>query len=205
MGWVLITSVIISGTLAIAGTIIWVVYLNKHTAKIEIEKNASFIDATTRTAFTEGYSFGLIKKEIPRKNDTVYIEFYPMDSLQGENQPRPDIQSLVVAKAMLRRFPKGEISSRREVVKVLTRNKSDLPKAMRDTDEGKYLSTQGQLAHLERTFGKGITAGDDAINEAMSEWSRGNISRNVLAQLWEENQEMRRISATRESPPEYKK
>ena len=48
------------------------------------------------------------------------------------------------------------------------------------------MTKEGQLAHITKTFGRSIAAGDEAIAEAMVEYSRGNISRATLAKIKEE-------------------
>lgn len=191
--WLLPTLVIIFGTIFTIVAIFIAVRLNHSTQKIDVTPNAPLIDCSMRRQFTDGYSMGIIKKEIPRKNGCVYVEFYPFDHEQGEDKPRPAVQSLVVAKQFIKRLSRGDLSSRREIVKILSRDPSDIPEKMRGTDEGKWITKEGQLAHLEKTFGKAIPAGDEAIYEQMINWSRGNISRATMAQIREENQELRKL------------
>lgn len=194
--WILPTLVIIFGVIFTVITIIIAFYINKRTQRLDVNPNSPIIDASSRRQFTEGYSFGIIKKEIPRKNGCVLIEFYPLDMEQGENKPRPQIQSLVVGKDYLKRFARGEYSSRREFIKAISRDPSDLPEKMRDTHEGTWQTKEGQLAYLKSVFGKAIPAGDEAIFEHMIDWSRGNISRATMARMKEENQEMRKLNYT---------
>lgn len=200
--WILPALVIIFGVIALVTTIIIAFYINKKTAKLDVTPNAPIIDVSSRRQFTEGYSFGIVKQEIPRKNGTVLIEFYPLDMEQGEDKPRPAVQSLVVAKEYLKRFSRGENSSRREYIKVIARDPSDLPEKLRGTTEGDWQTKEGQLAHLQKVFGKAIPAGDEAIFEQMMTWSRGNISRATMAQIREENQELRKLFINPPSEPD---
>lgn len=190
--WLLPVIVICFGFLSVVGMVIFGVWINRQTKKIDVRANAPLIDSSSRRQFTGGYSLGLIKNETPRKNGTVLMEFYPIDSEQGEDQPRPELQSVVVAKQFVKRFARGEYSSRREAVRLISRNPADLPEKMRGTIEGTWETKEGQLAYLERVFGKSIPAGDEAIHEQVLGWSRGNISRATMAQIKEETMEFRK-------------
>ena len=67
------------------------------------------------------------------------------------------------------------------------------PAKMRDTDEGEFLKLASQKAWLERTFGKMIPAGDEAIHEAMRSYARGNIARATMAQIRDEVKEIKNL------------
>lgn len=183
------------------------IWLLREGRKITIQPNASIIHCHTRKQFTNGYVEGLIKTQLLRKNGLTFFEFYPTDSEQGEGIPLPELQSFVADENMVRRFPKGELSSNREIVKILPRSPADIPKNMRDTDEGKWMTKEGQLAHLQTTFGKAIPAGDEAINEQMNDWARGEISRGTMAQIKEENAQARKLYTPKQedSPQNTKK
>ncbi len=191
--WILPIFTIFFGLIFVAITFVVVYKLNKAGMKIDVSQNAPIIDVTTRRQFTEGYSMGIVKSELPRKNGTILFEFYPLDNKQGENEPKPELQSVVIAKEMVKRLARGENSSRREIIKILARNPTDIPEKMRVTDEGDWMKKEGQLAHLTKTFGLAIPAGDEAIADAMNEFARGNIVRATMAKMREENAEMRKL------------
>lgn len=191
--WLLPAFTTIVGLIVSVVTVIVIIKINKATAKIDVMPNSPKIDVKTRREFTDGYVSGIVKCAIPRKNKTVYFEFYPDDIEQGENVKKPEIQRLVVGRQFLKFYAKGELSSRRDLIQVLSRNPTDLPEKMRETDEGKYLTKEAQLSYLERTFGKAIQAGDEAITEIMSDFARGQMTRSALAQLKEENAQIRNI------------
>jgi len=194
MTWILPSLVSIFGTIFVAGTIIAVAKILKATAKIDLEPNAPIIDMTTKRQFTDGHCEGLVKSMKPRKNKTVLFEVYPTDSEQGENKPRPKIQSFVVAENMIKRIPRGDKSSRREYIYILSRTPADLPEKMRDSDFGKWLTKEGILGHLEKTFGVPfIRTGDEAIAEIMERSSRVGMTRSVISQMQEEIAEFRKI------------
>lgn len=196
--WLLPTFVILGGIILV-GISIWIgIRINRAISRLDVDPNTPIIDCTTRRQFTDGYSLGIVKRELPRKNGTVLIEFYPLDSEQGENKARPALQSVVIAKEMLSRLSRGESSSRREIIKVLSRNPADLPPRMLNTAEGDWMTKEGQLAHILRTFGTAIPAGDEAIHEAMVEFARGNISRATMAKQKEELAEYRRLMKLKE-------
>ena len=200
--WILPTIATIMG-LGLVGLTTYIgIRINKGVQKIDISPNAPFIDASTRRQFTNGYSFGLVKRQLPRKNDTVLVEFYPLDMEQGENKPRPELQSVVVAKQFIKSFARGELSQSREVIKISPRTKADLPEKMRDELEGDWATRAGQLAHIEKTFSQAIVAGDEAIHEAMRTFARGNIARATLAQIKDENAEFRKLFLQNEKQQE---
>lgn len=190
--WVLPTIAGVIGVLVTGVTTFVVIRLNKSSTKIDIAPNASFIDLGSRNMFTNGYTFGLIKREIPRKNKTTLIEFYPLDYEQGENKPRPEMQSIIVGNEYIKRFAAGEYAPR-PIVKLMPRSRADLPEKMRNTDEGDWMTKEGQKAWIIKTFGESITAGDEAIHEAMRSFARGNITRAALSQVKEENAEFRKL------------
>lgn len=197
-GWVLPTVVGIIMLALVVFVIIIMVYLNRLTARINVMPNMPIIDVTMRKQFTEGYSLGLVKSQLPRKNGTILFEFYPLDAEQGDDErgnplPRPSIQSVVVAKQYVKRLARGDGAARREVIKVLSRDPTDIPVTMRETDEGEWLKKEGQKGWLEKTFGTMIPQGDEAIHEVMRSYARGNLSRAALAQIKEENAQLRKL------------
>lgn len=184
--WLLPIFVVIVGFLTVGGSLWFVIYLNKQARKIDVPPNAPIIDTTTKTQFTNGYSLGVLKSEVPCKNGTHRIEFYPLDNLQGETQPKPEMQCVIVAKEMVNRFARGDRSSRRERIDILPRSNFDLPDKMRETKEGEIMTQKGQLAHIEKVITPAIAAGDEAIAMAMSHLNRTGVASATLAQMKEE-------------------
>ena len=179
--------------------------LNKSIQKIEVTPNQPIIVNWARTQFTNGYFLGILKKQIPRKNKTTLFEFYAFDVEQGENIPRPTIQSVVVGDKYIKRSSSGKPSSYREIIQLVGRNPDDLPEEMRDTLEGEWLTKEGQKAWILSTFGKQIQSGDEAIAEAMNDYARGNIAKGTLATLKEENAQIRKIQQQRPEQNEERK
>lgn len=202
--WLLPIIVSILSVIAITGAIIFGVKINKNLSKYNMLPNAPIIDVTTRRQFTNGYTEGVVKTQLPRRNGTIYYELYPTDVEQGENVEKPEIQRVVVARELKKVIPRGEGSSRREKIIVNARDQRDLPEQMRDTSQGKWMQKEGQLAHIEKVFGEAIRGGDEAIAEAMRMYARGNISRNALAQVRESSSEVGKLNTNKE-PIEEKK
>lgn len=192
MAWVQITGAIV-GLLVIAGTVIVTLRTRKAISKIDVTPNAPQCYNFGRTQFTEGYFTGVIKKQIPRKNGCTYIEYYPIDIEQGENRPRPEVQSMIVKNEDIKRLARGDLSSRREQVFFVSRNPANIPEKLRDTSEGEWLKKEGQKAWILHTFGKSIPAGDEAIAEAMVDYARGEIPKSTLAQIKEANKKWREM------------
>jgi len=191
MGYILPVFSVIFGVILVGITTFVSIKINKGTSKIDISPNAPIIDMTARRQFTEGYKHGFVKSERLCKNGTIRFEVYPYDIEQGENKPKPNLQRFIVAKEFVKRLPR-EAGSKREEVLILPRTISDLPEAMRDTEKGKWLSKQGQLAHLERLGTQQIVAGDEAVEELLRSSNRTGIAKGTLAQFIEENNILRR-------------
>ena len=199
----LITFILIIMAIPIA--VVIRIKMNKSIQKIEVTPNMPIVINWARRQFTEGYFIGVLKSQIKRKNGTSLIEFYAIDVEQGENIPRPNVQSVIVADEFIKRSSKGDPSSRREIMHLVGRSKADLPEHMRDTLEGEWMSMESQKAWLESTFGTAITSGDEAIAEAMKGYARGNLAKDVLARLREENAQSRKLMAMQRQPEEEKK
>lgn len=165
-----IIGTIIGIIILIIAIIFWIV-TRKSISQIKVLPNSSFIEIdNSRTRFTNGYAFGILKKMLPRKNKTFYIEFYPIDVLQGENIERPEIQKLIVAKEFIK-YPKK--SARRNVIQTIARNPMDIPDELRESIEGKKLIEQGQLAQIEKIFSETIPDGDEKVKNILTESYRG--------------------------------
>lgn len=173
------------GFLLIVITIGVIVYLTTKTRHLDIPLNAPLVRIYGLEGFTDGYVEGVMKSQKPRRNKTVLVEFYPVDIEQGWNRPKAEVQSLIVHKEFIRREAKGDNSSRREIISIFTRDPSLISKKIRNTELGKELTKDGQLAHITRTFGEMIPAGDEAIAEGMKNYARGNFPAWMMAQLRE--------------------
>lgn len=183
----------------ILASLITMFKFRKDIQKMDITANMPIVENDFRTEFTEGYSIGVIKSQIPCKNETTRIEYYPIDVEQGENIQRPSIQVVIVKNDLIKRFASGRLSSRRERIKLIDRNTSKIPDELRDTTEGKWITKEGQLGYLKSIFNPAISYGDEAIAEAMKTYARGNVAKSTLATLKEENEKFRKLKL--EQPP----
>jgi len=176
MGLITTIIVIILGIIITTGYVIIRIVLTKKTVKVDVTPNMPLIENPCRQKFTDGYYLGVLKSQLPRKNGCTLIEFYPLDDEQGEYKPKPQVQSLIVKNEFIKRFSRGEPSARREIIMLIGRDPSDYPKKMRDTKR-KWMEKEGQLAFLQSTFKKSISAGDEAIVEMMSDFARGQMTK----------------------------
>ena len=197
--WVQIVGLVL-GIIAIVVTVIISMRMRHATSKIDVSPNSPQCYNFGRTQFTEGYFLGVLKTQLPRKNGCTYIEYYPIDVEQGENKPRPPIQSMVVKNEFIKRLARGDLSSRREQIFFVSRNPADIPEKLRDTEEGKWLKKEGQKAWILSTFGESIPAGDEAIAEAMVDYARGEIPKSTLAQIKEANKKWREMQVRQPDP-----
>lgn len=188
--WVTAIILIILGFGLTVGFLIFRFFIFKYTEQVKVRPDATIIRITARKQFTNGYVEGLVKSDILCKNNCYRIEFYPIDAEQGEGIAKPKLQTVIIHKDMLKRYSKGEDSSRREIITDLPRTLYDLPEKMRETKQGQDLSVEGQLGHIIKTFGKAISQGDEAIAEAQTEYARGQITRNALSAMKEKNAEL---------------
>ncbi len=179
---------------AIPVSIIIKLRMDKQIKKVDVTINMPLVENDYRKMFTEGYTRGVLKKITPCKNGTNRIEFFPNDVEQGEDIPLPPLQAFIVKNEYIKPFSLGELSSRRIIIKTITRNPSLIPDKIRDTTEGKWVTKEGQLGFIKATFGKGIPAGDEAIAEAMKEYARGNIAKGTLAEIKTLNAEFRKLN-----------
>jgi len=193
------------GILIIVATVIIVVKTRKKLSKLDATPNLPFIENSSRQEFTDGYYLGVLKSQVKCKNGCDRIEFFPIDMEQGENKARPNVQCVIVKGEFVKRFSRGELSARREIVKLIGRLPTDIPEKLRDTAEGDWLTKEGQKAWLISTFKEGIMAGDDAIAEAMTAYARGEITKATLAQLKETAKKQREIQGKFIESPEEKK
>lgn len=176
---------------------------NKDIKKIDATANMPLVENIFRKEFTDGYTLGVLKSMTPNKNGTKLIEFFPIDVEQGENIPRPPLQSFIILNENVQSFAiGGGLSTHRQIIKTTTRNPALIPERMRDTTEGKWATKEGQLAFLKSTFGKAISGGDEAIAEAMKTYARGHLSKHTLAEMKRENEYIRKVTSAISQPPE---
>lgn len=187
---------IIIGILVLIAIIVFTIVrvrMSKQIDKQDVTANMPLVSNPARTQFTDGYASGVLKRIKENKNGTFLIEYYPDDVEQGEEIPRPELQSVIVRKEFVKRLARGDYGSRRERLILVGRSPIDYPEKIRKTLEGEWMTKEGQLAFILSTFGKGIPSGDEALAEAMKDWSRTGVSKNILAELKEINAQYRKF------------
>jgi hypothetical protein len=160
----------------IMSVIALVIYLviNKAEKSLKIEPNSVMVEIdTSRKRFTQGHTKGLLVKLKLKRNGCYYIEFYPTDVEQGETVEKAVLQRLIVGKEYLKPMARGEDSDHRQILKTISRNPADIPKALRGTYEGNELAKLGQEAFIERSFSEAIPEGDAQVKEIMMKSYRG--------------------------------
>lgn len=193
------------GFFALIGFIIIKLKSNKDIQKTPVTANMPKIEIWGRSKFTNGYCMGTLKSQLPRKNGTTLIEFYPDDVEQGENIERPTIQSVIVKDEFIKRLGRGNPSSRREIIIIVSRNPVDYPEQIRNTLMGDYLTKEGQLGFIRSIVGKAIPRGDEALEEHMREQSRTGMIKSTFAELKEANKKFRELQITPEEKPNQDK
>lgn len=188
---------IIGIIMLIVTTVFWIV-TRKSEKSINVIPNSPLIEVdNSRTRFTNGYSFGILKKKLPRKNKTFYIEFYPIDVIQGENVERPEIQRLIVANEFIK-SPKK--SSRRQIIQTISRNPVDIPEELRDTIIGKQLEEQGKEAFIEKAFSDAIPEGDEQVRNILIKSYRG-LGKNFIKNSEDNSRASNNISNPKRETP----
>ena len=200
MIWQIITIIFVIIIIPIA--IFITIRLRRDIQKIDVTANMPFVENDYRKEFTEGYTLGILKAQIPCKNGCERIEFFPIDVEQGEGIAKPIHQAVIVRNDFIKRFARGKLSSRRERIKLITRNPSLIPSELKDETEGKWVSKEGQKAWLTSTFGQMISSGDEAVAEAMKDYARGNLPKVTLSQLKDIVDQFKKIKI--EQPEESK-
>lgn len=175
------------------GYIIFRAFMLKRIVRMDVLPNMPLIENDYRKEFTEGYTRGIVKRQIKNKNGTTTIEFYPMDVEQGENIPRPTLQAVVVSNENLKQFARGKISPYREIIKTTTKNPLLIPEELRKEEEGKWTLKEGQKAWVLDTFGKFIQSGDEAMSELINESSRTGLAKGTISQIKDFNAQFRKI------------
>lgn len=195
-----IIAVIIGIIFLVVTTIFWIV-TRKSEKKITVLPNSPFIEIdNSRTRFTNGYHYGIMKKRLPRKNNTFYIEFYPIDVTQGENIERPEIQRLIVAKEFIK-YPKK--SSRRQTIQTIARNPMDIPEEIINTQVGKELIEEGKLAFIEKAFSDSIPGGDEQVRNILMKSYRG-LGKDFIKHLEDQSRASNQIANAGKTQPESK-
>jgi len=183
----------ILGFIIIVVTTIVTLKMRKDTQKVDVSPNLPIAENPCRREFSGGYYSLLIKNQTLCKNGCTRIEGFPMDIDQGENKPKPPLQCFIVKNEFIKRFARGDLSPCREIIKFIGRSPTDMPESMRDTDEGAWMTKEGQKAWLKSTFGKMIPAGDEAIAEAMKDYARGQVAKNTFQEIKEINRKNREL------------
>lgn len=191
--------------LFILGIIILIIYgiiklkTNKDVKKIDVTANQPICFNLCRRDFTEGYCLGVTKTQLPRKNKTTLFEFYPLDVEQGEDIPRPKLKSVVVKDEYIKRFAKGELSSTREIIFLISRNPIDYPDKMNETIEGGWMKKEGQLGFLKSLLGEAIPQTSASMKAIMNEFAGGEMTAVEIARMREVNQKYREMSLGNEN------
>jgi hypothetical protein len=197
--------VTILGLGAVVGTVIFNVYLSNKEQKLTARPNMPFIEIHSQLRKSIiGYSRGVVESQTPRPNGTVLLKIYPDDVVQGENVKRPDVKYLVVHKDYIKRFAEGEMYPKRQAIIILPKNGMDLPIGLLNTDFGKILEKEGQLAYLKQVMGATWQPTHQAIKEAMEEYAMGEVSKSDLRRLKNLN-EREKTTGTQEVKTEDKK
>jgi hypothetical protein len=158
----------------------------KNLEKIDILPNCAFVLNPCRRQFANGSCLGAKIGEIQNKNGTTTIKFLPLDNIQGKDEKLLPPQEVVVANENIKRIPSGKLSPR-EFIFLVGRSALDYPEEIRPTPIGEWMTEKGQEAWLEKTMGKMIPAGDEAVSNQMSKFARGHIDPNTLNQITEAN------------------
>lgn len=183
MLWQIISLIVILIVIPIAVFI--TLKFKKDIQKVPVTANMPIVENDFRKQFTNGYTLGVLKSMILCKNRCYRVEFYPMDVEQGEDVQRPTIQTVIVREAYIKPFSRGELSDRRERIKLITRDPFLIPEKLRDETEGQWITKEGQKAWVISTIQKAIPSGDEVISEFMNKWTRTGIAKETFAQYQE--------------------
>lgn len=205
MGAILITVVLVVGFIFLSLTALILFKLSKHRRRFDIMPNAPLINMTTRRKVTDGYTEGVVKSQTITKNNMTRFEVYPSDAEQGEDKPRPEMQTFMVANEFIDRMPIGDASSRREKILINSRDPTDIPGGMSKSDMAELMTVKGQLGWLKKTFKEAIPSGDEAIAEGNKWMARGQVSRDALAKMREETMHGIKLKSLEPEKKEEKK
>jgi len=176
----------ILGIIASIPVIIFLVKTNKSIAKIDVTANMPIVENDYRSEFTGGYTLGVVKAIRQNKNGTKLVEFYPIDIEQGENIKRPHLQAVVVKDEYFKPFSPGELSDRRNRIKLITKEMHKIPEKLRDSTEGKWATKEGSLGLMKSE----ITTITKNTMENMHDLSRdlhfGGLSAEAISRAKEE-------------------
>jgi len=173
--------------------IIIVLKFNKSIEKILVTPNMPIVENDYRKEFTEGYTLGILKKIKQNKNGTKLIEFYPIDVEQGENIKYPYVQAVVVKDEYFKPFSNGELSTRRNRIKLITRNLSQIPEKLIDETEGKWLLKEGYLGHVCHLDGNLVKKAAETLQAQSKAISTVGLSPAIVEQAKEEYKKIREI------------
>lgn len=191
--------VILIGLLLLPVIIIVSIKLNKSIAKMDVTANMPIVENDYRKEFTGGYTLGTIKNIKQNKNGTKLVEFYPIDVEQGENVKIPHLQSVVVLNEYFKPFSIGELSDRRIRIKLITKEKSMIPKKLRSTPEGEWATKEGMHGYLKSEFGTVMKASAEALHEMTKDLSTLGLSAASIAQIKEKVKIIQEITPSQET------
>lgn len=182
--------------------IIITIKLTETAKRIDIPPNAPLIEImdTSKLSFTDGYGSGIVKTKRLNSNTTYFIEFYPTDVSHGELSPKPGLKSFVINAGLMRES--YDSSSRRTKIYILSRHIKNHPRALQGTKVSEEMGKEGQLEHIRTIVGDWVTAGDDALLEAMKEYSRSGITRYALESMKQRLEELEKKAIATQSKEE---
>ncbi len=196
MAWATIVT-IITGTLVLAGTVIYNVRLSSKEQKVVARPNMPIIKIQSEELKSiVGYAEGVVENQRKAPNGVTVFKIYPSDVLQGEDVERPDFKLLAVKNEFLDYFAEGTILPKRQCIVVLPKHKLDLPKRMRDSLEGKYYTKESIKSYMESLVGKAIPNMQKSVKEVFDEYALGELSTSELRR--------RKENLEKEKPPEPK-
>lgn len=201
MAWITIVCLIVS-FIFILITIVFLIVTRIAGKRINVQANTPQVEVDNfRKRFTNGYTRGLLKNQKLRRNGTYLIEFFPTDVKQGDNIPRPEVQSFIVAKEFRQVLAEGDSSDRRTIIKTIARNPADIPEKLRNTHEGIEEGKQGQLAFIEKTFSDAVPEGDRQVKEIILNSHRG-LGKNFVKTLEDRSKVLDKVDAGEKRKPE---
>lgn len=202
--WIQIISSII-GMATLVTVIVYNLKINQDIKKVPIRPNAADVENKARMQFTKGYSSGRLKVIEKCKNGCDRIRFYPTDIEETGELPLPEIQTVIVKKEFVKPLATGKGSTRREKIILVGRSPLDYPEEMRNTEEGKWATVEGQKAFILASIGQLIPTGDQAMGEVLKDFSRVGVTKSAFAQMKEVNEQWRKSSMQQpQTPPEEK-
>ncbi len=194
MGWVFPLLTFFFGIVVMVVVVIVKIKGSQAISKIDIPENAPIIEIGSRKKFTNGYSRGIIKEQLPCKNGCTRFIFIPLDWEQGEYKKRPGEQIIVVKNEFIKRLARGEDSSRREIVKCIELNKTDIPEKLWGTNLEKDMTLEGQKAYMKSIAGTMAGNTHKAVVGMIEDTTYVGVTKEWIQDLKEKNNAMSKIS-----------